>query len=191
MFLFYIYVCVCVCVCVYVRALSCSVMTKSLRPHGLQLTRLLYPWDSPGKNTGVSCHFLLQGIFLTQELNPHLLCPKMVGGFFTTEPLGKLLHLNTVQFKYIFTIHIYTHNFVYIHIHMHVYVYTHVCVCVYIYIYFFFFFLADQQKSLSLTKQSSGETTEKWKPSVVHMSLLFERSTLQGILIATSKANVL
>ena len=31
------------------------------------------PWDSPGKNTGVSCHFLLQGIFLTQGLNPGLL----------------------------------------------------------------------------------------------------------------------
>ena len=29
--------------------------------------------DSPGKNTGVSCHFLLQGIFLTQKLNPRLL----------------------------------------------------------------------------------------------------------------------
>ena len=28
----------------------------------------------PGKNTGVGCHFLLQGIFLTQESNPHLLC---------------------------------------------------------------------------------------------------------------------
>ena len=29
-------------------------------------TRLLCPWDPPGKNTGVGCHFLLQGIFLTQ-----------------------------------------------------------------------------------------------------------------------------
>ena len=29
--------------------------------------RLLCPWDSPGKNTGVGCHFLLQGIFLTQD----------------------------------------------------------------------------------------------------------------------------
>ena len=31
-------------------------------------------WDSPGKNTGMGCHFLLQGIFLTQGSNPHLLC---------------------------------------------------------------------------------------------------------------------
>ena len=43
------------------------------RPHGLEPNRLLYPWDSPGENAGVGCHFLLQGIFLTQGLNPHLL----------------------------------------------------------------------------------------------------------------------
>ena len=40
---------------------SRSVMSDSLRPHGLQPTRLLHPWDSPGKSTGVGCHFLLQG----------------------------------------------------------------------------------------------------------------------------------
>ena len=36
-------------------------------------TRPLGPWDSPGENTGVGCHFLLQGIFPTQGLNPGLL----------------------------------------------------------------------------------------------------------------------
>ena len=46
-------------------------MSDSLRPHGLQPTRLLRPWDFPGKNTGVGCHCLLQGIFPTQGLNPH------------------------------------------------------------------------------------------------------------------------
>ena len=41
--------------------------------------RLLRPWDSPGKNTGVGCHFLLQGIFLTQGSNPGLLhCRQML-----------------------------------------------------------------------------------------------------------------
>ena len=34
----------------------------SLRPHGQQPTRLPRPWDSPGKNTGVGCHFLLQRV---------------------------------------------------------------------------------------------------------------------------------
>ena len=36
--------------------------------------RLLCPWDSPGKNTGMGGHALLQGIFPTEGLNPHLLC---------------------------------------------------------------------------------------------------------------------
>ena len=42
-------------------------------PHGLQPARLLCPWKLSGKNTGVGCHLLLQGIFLTQGLNLRLL----------------------------------------------------------------------------------------------------------------------
>ena len=42
------------------------------RPHGLEPARLLCPWDFTVKNTGVGCHFLLQRIFLTQELNQSL-----------------------------------------------------------------------------------------------------------------------
>ena len=44
-------------------------MSDSLRPSRLQPARLLCPWYSPDKNTGVGCHTLLQVIFLTQELN--------------------------------------------------------------------------------------------------------------------------
>ena len=55
------------------RSVSRSVMSHSLQPLGLWLTRVLCPWDSPDKNTGVSCHFLLQGIFLYQGSNPGLL----------------------------------------------------------------------------------------------------------------------
>ena len=58
-------------------------MYDSLRPHGLGLAKLPYPWDSPGKNIGVGCHSLHQGIFQTQGLN----C--ISGGFFTAEPPGK------------------------------------------------------------------------------------------------------
>ena len=47
--------------------------SDSLRPRGLHPTRLLCPWDSPGKNTGEGCYALLQGIFPTQGLNLHLL----------------------------------------------------------------------------------------------------------------------
>ena len=39
---------------------SRSVMSDSLQPHGLQPTRLLHPWDFPGKSTGVGCHCLLR-----------------------------------------------------------------------------------------------------------------------------------
>ena len=49
-----------------------SVVSKSLQPHGLYATRLLCPWNFPGKSTGVGCHFLLQDIFPTQGLNPGL-----------------------------------------------------------------------------------------------------------------------
>ena len=62
-------------------------MTDSLQPHGLQLARLLCPWDFPGKNTGVGCHFLLQGTFPIQVSNPHLLC--LLHWLFTTGPPGR------------------------------------------------------------------------------------------------------
>ena len=44
----------------------CSVLSSSLQHCGLQTTRLLWPWNVPGKNTGVGCRFLLQEIFPTQ-----------------------------------------------------------------------------------------------------------------------------
>ena len=44
-----------------------SVVSDPVRPHGLQPTRLLHPWDSSGKNTGVGCHFLLQCINVDSE----------------------------------------------------------------------------------------------------------------------------
>ena len=49
------------------------------------------PWDSPGKNTGVGYHFLLQGIFLTQKLNPGLLhCRQILYQFTDSKPCGNL-----------------------------------------------------------------------------------------------------
>ena len=55
--------------CWLCECFSHSVMSNSLWPHRLGPTRLLYPWDFPGKNTGVGCHSLLQGIFPTQGSN--------------------------------------------------------------------------------------------------------------------------
>ena len=48
--------CSCCCCCCWVT----SVVSNSVRPHRRQPTRLAGPWESPGKNTGVGCHFLLQ-----------------------------------------------------------------------------------------------------------------------------------
>ena len=58
--------CVCMCVC----AQLC--LSGSLWPHGLQPTKCLCPWNSPGQNTGVGSLSLLQGIFPTQGSNPGL-----------------------------------------------------------------------------------------------------------------------
>ena len=56
---------------------SHSVVSDSSRPHGLQPTRLLCPWDSPGKNTGVGCHFLLQCLKVKSESEVAQLCPTL------------------------------------------------------------------------------------------------------------------
>ena len=53
-------------------------MSNSVRPHRRQRTRLPRPWDSPGKNTGVGCHFLLQGIFPIQGSNLGLMHCKQI-----------------------------------------------------------------------------------------------------------------
>ena len=53
--------------------ISSSVMSDSSQSHWLQPSRLLCPWNSPGKNTGVGSHSLLQGIFWIQGLNLCLL----------------------------------------------------------------------------------------------------------------------
>ena len=50
-------------------------MSDSVRPHRRQPTRLPRPWDSPGKNTGVNCHFLLQCMKVKSESEVAQLCP--------------------------------------------------------------------------------------------------------------------
>ena len=52
-------------------------MSNSVRPHRRQPTRLPRPWDSPGKNTGVGCHFLLQCMKVKSESEVAQLCPTL------------------------------------------------------------------------------------------------------------------
>ena len=65
-------------------------MSDSLWPHRLQPSRLLWPWDFLGKNTGVGCHFLLQGIFLTQGLNLRLLLGRQILYRWATKEASKI-----------------------------------------------------------------------------------------------------
>jgi len=69
-------------------------MSISVQDYGLQLARLLCPWDFPGKNARVGCHSLLQGIFLTQGLNLHLLHLTSTGRwvvYFSSSELHELI----------------------------------------------------------------------------------------------------
>ena len=54
-----------------------SVVSNSVRTHRGQPTRLLLPWDSPGKNTGVGCHFLLQCRKVKSESKVAQSCPAL------------------------------------------------------------------------------------------------------------------
>ena len=56
---------------------SCSVMSDSVLPHRQQPTRLPRPWDSPGKNSGVCCHFLLQCMKVKSESEVTQSCPTL------------------------------------------------------------------------------------------------------------------
>ena len=64
------------CVCV------CSVVSNSFRCHVLPPTRLLYPWDFPGKSIGVGCHFLLQGTSQPRHQSCTSCVSSTAGGFF-------------------------------------------------------------------------------------------------------------
>ena len=61
----------CCCCCINL------VVSDSVRPHRQQPTRLPHPWDSPGKNTGVGCHFLLQCMKVKGESEVAQLCPTL------------------------------------------------------------------------------------------------------------------
>ena len=115
-----------------VCVLSCSVVSDSLQPHGLYSTRLLCPWDFPGKNTGVGWCFLLQRIFQTQGVNPSLLHAALAGKFFTTEPPQEPLKSLIVSILLILSISLFVSVIIYFMYlgapMLDVYIYTHIYV---------------------------------------------------------------
>ena len=66
-------------------------MSDSVWPHRRQPTRLPHPWDSPGKNTGVGCHFLLQSMKVKSESEATQLCPALSDPM-DCSPLGSSIH---------------------------------------------------------------------------------------------------
>ena len=64
--------CCCCCCCI------ASVMSNSVRTHRQEPTRLLCPWDSPGKSTGVGCHCLLQCMKVKSESEVAQPCPTLI-----------------------------------------------------------------------------------------------------------------
>ena len=77
-------------------------MSDSFQPCGQWPTGLLCPWDSLGKNTGVGCRFLLQGIFPTQGPNLHFLCLlHWQPSFLPLVPPGKVIDIHIDIFFYL------------------------------------------------------------------------------------------
>ena len=74
-----------------------SVVSNSLQPHGLQPTRLLRPWDFPGKNTGVGCHFLLQCKKVKSESEVAQSCPTLCDPMNRSTP-GLPVHHQLLEF---------------------------------------------------------------------------------------------
>ena len=72
-----LYVYICLQIIYILLLLSHFSRVLSVRPHRRQPTRLPCPWDSPGKNTGVGCHFLLQCMKVKSESEVAQLCPTL------------------------------------------------------------------------------------------------------------------
>ena len=96
-----------------------SVVSDSVRPHGLQPTRLLRPWDFPGKNTGVGCHFLLQCIKVESESEVTQLCLTLSDPMDCSPP-GSSIHgifrATVLEWGAIAFSHIQTYMYLYIYI---------------------------------------------------------------------------
>ena len=104
-------------ICVFVYTHVCAQLCLTLQSHELQPARLLCPWDFPGKDTGVGCHFWLQGIFLTQGSKPCLL--HLLNWQVDSLPL---CHLGSPIYTYIdididIDIDIHTHTHTHIRVH--------------------------------------------------------------------------
>ena len=92
MWFIYVYIYICIYIYIYTHTHThthiyiLSHVQFFAMPWTIQPARSLCPWNSPGKNTGVGCHF--QGIVPTQGLNLSVASPALAGRFFTTSAPG-------------------------------------------------------------------------------------------------------
>ena len=105
-------------------------MSDSVLPHRWQPTRLLCPWNSPGKNTGVGCPFLLQCMKVKSESEVAQSCPALSDPMDCSLPgssihgifQARVLELGAIAFSvlYLRNIYIYTHTHIYTYIHLYI-----------------------------------------------------------------------
>ena len=99
-------------------------MSDCLQTCGLQPASLLCPWNSLGKNTGVGCHALLQGILPFQGLNSSCMSPALAGRFFTTTaaweaPIYSCAIMKLLSFVNLCKLSKDTHTHIYMYTHTH------------------------------------------------------------------------
>jgi len=111
-----------------------SVVSNSVRPHRQQPTRFPHPWDSPGKNTGVGCHFLLQCMKVKSESEVTQSCQILCNPMDCSPP-GSSIH-GIFQARVLEWVAIAFSNYIYIY---HIYILSQI-----------FFPLVDYYKTLSV-----------------------------------------
>ena len=104
-------------------------MSDSVQPHRQQPTRLTCPWDSPGKNTGVGCHFLLQCMKVKSESEVAQSCPTLSDPVDCSLP-GSSIH-GIFQQEYWSGVPLPSPS-LYICVHINIYKF---CMFIYIYLY--------------------------------------------------------
>ena len=142
-------------------------MSNSVRPHRWQPTRLRCPWDSPGKNTGVGCHVLLQCMKVKSESEVAQLCPTLsdpmdcslpgssVHGIFQAKVLGWGAYSVTECKKRVY-IYIYIYTLcmcVCIYICMYMYTCIHTYICIYTIIHIFIHILCCTSEIHTVNKR--------------------------------------
>ena len=101
-------------------------MSNSMRPHRRRPNRLPRPWDSPGKNTGVGCHFLLQCMKVKSAREVAQLCPTLSDPMDCSLP-GSSIH-GIFQARVLEWGAIAFSNYLY---YINIYAYIYLCKCVY------------------------------------------------------------